>query len=153
MRMSWSCLSRENMLRLLGTACRRLWQDWWLGMGIWFFHYLQTSQKWWVFQETWRLHTKYIQRRCRASVNFMKSISGESWRTHPACLLVLYKSTVRFVIEYGGMCFSGMSDCHMRRLKRIQWRAGRICFGVMRSPSDKAKAFDFKGEGPVFGFG
>jgi hypothetical protein len=26
-----------------------------------------------------------------------------------------------------------MSDCHMRRLERIQWRAGQICFGLMRS--------------------
>jgi hypothetical protein len=26
-----------------------------------------------------------------------------------------------------------MSDCHMRRLEWIQWRAGRICFGLMRS--------------------
>jgi hypothetical protein len=46
---------------------------------------------------------------------------------------VLYKSTVRSVIEYRGVCFSGMSDCHMRRLERIQWRAGQICFGLMRS--------------------
>jgi hypothetical protein len=63
----------------------------------------------------------------------MKSIAGQSWGAHPACLLVLYKSTVRSVIEYGGVCFSGMSDCHMRRLEWIQWRAGRICFGLMRS--------------------
>jgi hypothetical protein len=44
---------------------------------------------------------------------------------------MLYKSTVRSFIEYSGVCFSGMSDCHMRRLERIQWRAGR--FGLMRS--------------------
>jgi hypothetical protein len=54
----------------------------------------------------------------------------QSWGAHPACLLVLYKSTVRSVIEYSGVYFSGMSDCHMRRLERIQWRAGRICFGL-----------------------
>jgi hypothetical protein len=81
---------------------------------------------------TWRLLAEYIQRR-HARVNFMKSIAGQSWGAHSACLLVLYKSTVRSVIEYGGVCFSGMSDCHMRRLERIQWRAGRICFGLMRS--------------------
>jgi hypothetical protein len=75
---------------------------------------------------------KYIQRRCHARVNFMKSI-GQSWGAPLACLLVIYKSTVRSVIEYGGVCFSGISDCHMRRLERIQWRAGRICFGLMRS--------------------
>jgi hypothetical protein len=82
---------------------------------------------------TWRLHAEYIQRRCHARVNFMKSIADQSWGAHPACLLVLYKSTVRSVIEYGGVSFSGMSDYHMRRLERIQWRAGRICFGLMRS--------------------
>jgi hypothetical protein len=26
-----------------------------------------------------------------------------------------------------------MSDCHMKRLERIQWRARRFCFGLMRS--------------------
>jgi hypothetical protein len=63
----------------------------------------------------------------------MKSIAGQSWGAHPASLLVFYKRTVRSVIEYGGVCFSGKSDCHMRRLERIQWRAGQICFGLMRS--------------------
>jgi hypothetical protein len=37
----------------------------------------------------------------------------------PVCLLVLYKSTVRSIIENGGVCFS--ESCHMRRLERIQW--------------------------------
>jgi hypothetical protein len=49
MRMIWTCISRESMLRLLGTPCRRLWQDWWLGLGFWVFNCLQTSQKWWFF--------------------------------------------------------------------------------------------------------
>jgi hypothetical protein len=26
-----------------------------------------------------------------------------------------------------------MSGCHMKRMEWIQWRAGRICFGLMRS--------------------
>jgi hypothetical protein len=83
---------------------------------------------------TWRLHVDCIQRRCHAGGNFMKSIAGQSWGAHPtACLLVLYKSTIGSVIQYGGVCFSGISDCHMRRLERIQWRAGRICFVLMRS--------------------
>jgi hypothetical protein len=63
---------------------------------------------------TWRLHAEYIHQICHARVNFMKRIVGQSWGAHPACLLVLNKSTVQSVIEYGGVCFSGMSDCHMR---------------------------------------
>jgi hypothetical protein len=90
----------------------------------------------------------------------MKSIAGQSWGAHPVCLLVHYKSTARSAIEYGGVCFSGMSDCHMR-LERIQWRAGQICFGLMRSThvmsvgsaSDTTEAFVFKREIPGFGFG
>jgi hypothetical protein len=62
-----------------------------------------------------------------------KGIVGQSGSAHPACLLVLYKSTVRSVIEYDGVCFSGMSDFHMRRPERIQWGAERICFGQIRS--------------------
>jgi hypothetical protein len=44
-----------------------------------------------------------------------------------------YKSAVWSVIEYGGVGFSGMSDCHMSILERIQWRAGQTCFGLMIS--------------------
>jgi hypothetical protein len=73
---------------------------------------------------TWRLHAEYIERRCHARVNFMKRIAGQSWGAHPACLLALYKSTVRSVIEYDGVCSSGMSDCYSGK---------RICFGLMRS--------------------
>jgi hypothetical protein len=39
---------------------------------------------------------------------------------------VFYKKTLRSVINYGGVCFSGMCDCNMRRLERIQWKAGRM---------------------------
>jgi hypothetical protein len=52
----------------------------------------------------------------------MKNNAGQSWGYHP---LVLYKITVRSVIECA-------SDCHMGRLERIQWGAGQICFGLMR---------------------
>jgi hypothetical protein len=45
MRMIWSCIFRENMLRRLETACRRLWQDWLLGLGTWVFYCLITSLK------------------------------------------------------------------------------------------------------------
>jgi hypothetical protein len=47
--MIWMCISRERMLKLLGTACRRLWQDCWLVLGTRVFHFLQTIQKWWFF--------------------------------------------------------------------------------------------------------
>jgi hypothetical protein len=138
MRMIWSCILRENMLRLLGSALPRLMT--WFGLA---------------------LSVEYIQRRCHARVHFMKSIAGQSWGAHPAGIVVLYKNTVRSVIEYGEVCFFGMAACHMRRLERIQWRAGRICFGLIRSthvtcavcggssrsPSDKTEAFIFKTRG------
>jgi hypothetical protein len=73
---------------------------------------------------------KMVFSRKHENPKVLKSISGQSWGAHPACL-VLHESTVCSVIEYGGVCFAGISDCHMRRLKRIQWRAGRIYFGLM----------------------
>jgi hypothetical protein len=114
---------------------------------------------------TWRLHTEYIQRRCHARINFMESIEGQSWGAHPACLVVLYKITVRSVIEYEGVCFSGMSDCHMRVLELIQWRAWTnllwsneiysfaVCGGLNESLPGKTEAFVQKQGVPGFGFG
>jgi hypothetical protein len=52
-----------NLLRLLRTARRCLWQDWWLGLGIWIFHCLKTSQKWWFFRkhENLQVSVRFVQ--------------------------------------------------------------------------------------------
>jgi Reverse transcriptase (RNA-dependent DNA polymerase) len=75
---------------------------------------------------TWKPHVDMIVRKCQRRTNFLKSIAGYSWGAHPSCILILYKSTIRSVIEYGAVCFSEMAETHLKKLERIQWRSARI---------------------------
>jgi ribonuclease HI len=82
---------------------------------------------------TWNSHTRYVVQKCKSRINFMKSISSTSWGCHPANMLLLFKTLVRSVIEYGCICFSEMAATHFKKLERVQWRGLRICLGLMRS--------------------
>jgi ribonuclease HI len=81
----------------------------------------------------WNAHAGYIQKRCKMRINFMKSIAGTSWGSHPDVLLLLYKGLVRSVLEYGCFCFAEMAETHIKKLERIQWRGLRIALGLMQS--------------------
>jgi hypothetical protein len=83
---------------------------------------------------TWN---RYVLKRCKTRINFMKSIAGTAWGSHldnMLILLILYKGLVRSVLEYGCVCFSEMdSVIHIKKLKRVQWRALRISLGLLQS--------------------
>jgi hypothetical protein len=81
---------------------------------------------------TWNAHTRYVLKRCRTRINFMKSIAGTAWGSHPDNMLILYKGLVRSVLEYGYVCFSEMAVTHFKKLERVQWRALRISLGLMQ---------------------
>lgn len=78
-------------------------------------------------------HVCLLVQRCSKRVNFLKTIAGSSWGSHPNNMLVLYKSTIRSILEFGAICFQNMSQTHRLKLDRIQWRSIRICLGLMTS--------------------
>lgn len=84
-------------------------------------------------RSTWKQHVEHISKRCEKRINFMRTISGSTWGAHPEVLLLLYKSTIRPVLEYGARAFENMAKTHRIRLQRIQWRAIRVSFGLMSS--------------------
>jgi hypothetical protein len=64
---------------------------------------------------TWNAHTRYVLKRCKTRINFMKSIAGTAWGSHPDNMLILYKGLVRSVLEYGCVCFSEMAVTHFKK--------------------------------------
>jgi hypothetical protein len=38
---------------------------------------------------TWNAHTRYVLKRCKTRINFMKSIAGTAWGSHPDNMLIL----------------------------------------------------------------
>lgn len=81
----------------------------------------------------WAEHMKSLVQRCSKRVNFLKSIAGASWGADPKNMLIVYKSTIRSILEYGAICFQTMAKSHLIKLERIQWRSIRICLGLMTS--------------------
>lgn len=68
---------------------------------------------------TWKTHVNYIAQRCTKRLNFLKSISGASWGSDPHNMLIVYKSTIRAVLEYGAICFFTTAKSHKLKLERI----------------------------------
>lgn len=82
---------------------------------------------------SWKLHVNSISKRCQMRINFMRTISGTNWGSHPDALLLLYKTTIRPVLEYGAIAFANLAKNNRIRLERIQWRALRTSLGLMQS--------------------
>lgn len=82
---------------------------------------------------SWKNHVNYVSKKCIKRINFMRTISGSSWGAHPDALLLLYKMTIRSVLEYGSSAFLHLASTHRTQLQRIQWRALRVSLGLMSS--------------------
>jgi hypothetical protein len=72
-------------------------------------------------------------KRCKTSINFMKSIAGISLGSHPDSLLILLKGLVRSVLLYGCVYFAEMAETHLKKLERVQWRGQRFSLALMQS--------------------
>lgn len=81
----------------------------------------------------WKQQIEHISKRCVKRINFMRTISSSDWGAHPETLLVLYKATVRSVMEYGCNAFFQAAETHITRLRKIQNRGLRASLGVLSS--------------------
>lgn len=82
---------------------------------------------------SWKNQTDALVAKCGKRINFLKSVAGSTWGAHPDCLLTLFKATVRSALDYGAHCYQFMARTHRLKLFRLQWRALRICLGLMNS--------------------
>uniref|UniRef100_A0A7G3AH77 Putative secreted protein n=1 Tax=Lutzomyia longipalpis TaxID=7200 RepID=A0A7G3AH77_LUTLO len=53
-------------------------------------------------------------------------------------MLIIFKTVIRPILEYGCFAFAGAAECHLIKLKRVQWKAIRICFSLMQSTHTQA---------------
>lgn len=81
----------------------------------------------------WKSQVEALSAKCGKRINFLKSVAGSSWGAHPDCLLTIYKATIRSALDYGSHCTQFMAKTHRLKLFRLQWRALRVCYGLMSS--------------------
>ena len=80
---------------------------------------------------TWTQHINYIVNRCNRRINLLRALSGTDWGANKRTMLMLYRTLIRSVIDYGSIAYDSASKSSKQKLNLIQSKALRICCGAM----------------------
>lgn len=85
------------------------------------------------YKLSFRSHIEEIQKRTMKALNIIKFLRGTWWGCDPSTLLLLYKSYIRSIIEYGLGIYFPTTKKLASTLEKIQYEAIRISLGYRRS--------------------
>ncbi|XP_046750589.1 uncharacterized protein LOC124413847 [Diprion similis] len=77
-------------------------------------------------------HINMIQTKCN-SANIIRYLCGTWWGADPHTLLILYKSSVRSLMEYGSFIYFPTHKKLMAKIEQIQCAAVRIILGLRKT--------------------
>ena len=97
---------------------------------------------------TWNDHVNYVVEKCKKRLNLLRAISGNSWGANKKTLLMIYRSLIRSVLDYGAIALDSMSKQNKQKFDSIQAQALRIASGAVRGTSNAAMQVDM-GEPPL----
>lgn len=81
------------------------------------------------YRLTFTTHINHLRRRCGRAMSLMKFLCGTWWGTDPSTLLLLYKSFIRSILDYGSFIYQSDNRANSLAIERIQFRAIRIALG------------------------
>jgi ribonuclease HI len=84
---------------------------------------------------TWKEHIIYLKNRCQKRLNLLRSVSGQTWGAKAETLLIMYKTLIRLVIEYGDVAYDSASASTLKIIDSVRsqgCQALRICAGTSR---------------------
>ena len=79
--------------------------------------------------------TEYIQNianRCHKRINMLRCLSGTQWGAAPDYLLILYKTLILSIIDYGSIVYDIAPAKVLNSLDQIQYLAPKIITGAMK---------------------
>jgi len=62
----------------------------------------------------------------------MRAVVGSKWGASKKVLLIIYRSLIRSILDYGAIALDSMTDRNKERLDSIQAQALRIACGAVR---------------------
>ena len=80
---------------------------------------------------TWNQHTKYVIDKCKKRINLLRALSGTDWGANKKTLVMLYRTLIRSIIDYGCIAYDSATTSVKKQLNQIQSKALRICCGAM----------------------
>ena len=75
------------------------------------------------------IHVKQVHSKCTRALNLIKFVRGVWWGADPGTLLLLYKSFVRSILDYGIFVYLPTRKKTLERLEGIQYSAIRLALG------------------------
>ncbi|GBN56904.1 hypothetical protein AVEN_173675-1 [Araneus ventricosus] len=90
-------------------------------------------------------HIASLRKRCLRSLNILRTLSNTSWGADRSCLLRVYRSVIRPMIDYGSVAYGSARPSYLKRLDYVHHQALRLCLGAFRTspiPSLYAEAFE-----------
>ena len=84
---------------------------------------------------TWNTHIQDIRNRCRKKINILKSVAHISWGSNTKTLLMLYRSLIRSMLDYGCEAYDSASESSKKVLNSMQYMSLRICAGALHGTS------------------
>ena len=97
---------------------------------------------------TWEEHIKFIQEKCKKRLNLMRSLAGSDWRASKNCQLIVYRTLIRPILDYGSIAYDSAARTHKDHLQVIQNKTLRLCCGAFKSTAASALQVDC-GEPPL----
>ncbi|KYN50141.1 hypothetical protein ALC62_00169, partial [Cyphomyrmex costatus] len=78
-------------------------------------------------------HLEYLVKKRKALVNIISTLTVW-WRSHPHCLLTIYRAVFRGAVEYACTIFTWKNNARIfRQLERLQYKAIRVSMGYRLS--------------------
>nr|CAH7728846.1 unnamed protein product [Callosobruchus chinensis] len=81
----------------------------------------------------WTKHIQYVKQRCEKGLNLLRAVTKTKWGADTCTSLTFYRSYIRSVIDYGSTVYGMSSNTNLLVIDRIQYKAIRICLGVIKS--------------------
>ncbi|GBM95212.1 hypothetical protein AVEN_113995-1 [Araneus ventricosus] len=75
-------------------------------------------------------HIASLRKRCLRSLNILRTLSNTSWGADRSCLLCVYRSIIRVMIEYGSVVYGSARPSYLKRLYYVHHQALRLCLGA-----------------------
>jgi len=78
-------------------------------------------------------HIRYLKQKCVKASNVLRVVAHTYWGADQHTMLHLYRSLVRFKLDYGSVVYGSTRESYLRMLDPIQNHALRLCLGAVRT--------------------
>ena len=80
-----------------------------------------------------KAHIEYTRIKCKKALNLINKLSHTSWGADRQTLKMIYKATVRSILDYGCEIYSSATEVALQRLDPLQSEGLRLITGAFRS--------------------